>query len=128
MVTMPDQTATADMRKPEEDTAKERVIEIAPKAPTPKTPAPKAPTIDQVSLAEAKKPRPLLQSLSRLRPLLPIVAGGLRMVDHVALRGLGQLINLASGTGAAAFDAQEELHHDLSNIQTSHKELHLQVQ
>jgi hypothetical protein len=122
MVTMPDRTATA---KPHE-IAGDRLIEMAQKkaaAPPPKPPA------DELSLAELKKPRSgLLQSLGKLKPLLPILSGGLRMVDHGAVQALAHLLNVASGAGASQMAVQEELHQGLEEIQTSHRELHLQVQ
>jgi hypothetical protein len=120
MMTMPERTA-----KPHE-VAGDRLIEIAQKkAPAPEPTAPKS----EVSLAEVKKPRAgLLQSLGKLKPLLPILSGGLRMVDHGAVQALAQLLNFASGGGASQTAVQEELHHGLSELQQGHRELHLQVQ
>jgi hypothetical protein len=122
MVTMPDRTAPA---KPHE-IAGDRLIEMAQKkaeAPEPKPP------VAEVSLAEVKKPRSgLLQSLGKLKPLLPILSGGLRMVDRGAVQALAQLLSMAGGAGASQVEVQEELHHGLEEIQTSHRELHLQVQ
>ncbi len=119
MVTMPDRTATA---KPHE-IAGDRLIEMAQKKAEPKPP------VAEVSLAEVKKTRSgLLQSLGKLKPLLPILSGGLRMVDHGAVQALAQLLSMASGAGGSQVAVQEELHHGLAEIQTSHRELHLQVQ
>ena len=122
MVTMPDGTATT---KPHE-IAGDRLIEMAQKkaeAPEPKPP------IAELSLAEVKKPRSgFLQNLGRLKPLLPILSGGLRMVDHGAVQALAQLLSVAGGAGASQVAVQEELHQGLEEIQTSHRELHLQVQ
>src|SRR5271155_4105984 len=118
MVTMPDRTATA---KPHE-IAGDRLIEMAQKKVEPK------PSAEEVSLA-VKKPRSgLLQSLGKLKPLLPILSGGLRMVDHGAVQALAQLLSMATGAGASQVAVQEELHQGLEEIQTSHRELHLQVQ
>src|SRR5579862_7918203 len=100
MVTMPDKTA-----KPR-DIAGDRLIEMAPQK-TPTT-EPK-PQEKEVSLAEVKKPRAgLLQSLGKLRPLLPILSGGLRMIDHGAVQALAQLLNMAGGAGASQVAVQEE--------------------
>ena len=122
MVTMPDRTATT---KPHE-IAGDRLIEMAQKkteAPEPKPP------IAELSLAEVKKPRSgFLQNLGRLKPLLPILSGGLRMVDHGAVQALAQLLSVAGGAGASQVAVQEELHQGLEEIQTSHRELQLQVQ
>src|SRR5277367_6057310 len=122
MVTMPDRTSTAQPH----EIAGDRLIEIAQK----KAPAAelKSPAND-TSLAALKKPRAgLLQSLGKLKPLLPILSGGLRMVDHGAVQALAQLLSMASGAGASQVAVQEELHQGLAEIQTSHRELHLQVQ
>jgi hypothetical protein len=123
MVTMPDRTSTA---KSPHEVAGDRLIEIAQK----KASAPESkPTANEVSLAEVKRTRAgLLQSLGKLKPLLPILSGGLRMVDHGAVQALAQLLSMASGSGAAQSPVQEELHLGLAEIQSSHRELHLQVQ
>jgi hypothetical protein len=123
MVTMPDRTSTA---KSPHEIAGDRLIEIAQK----KAPAPESkPTASEFALAEVKKPRAgLLQSLGKLKPLLPILSGGLRMVDHGAVQALAQLLSMASGAGTTQSAAQEELHQGLAEIQSSHRELHLQVQ
>jgi hypothetical protein len=122
MVTMPDRTANA---KPHE-VAGDRLIEIAQKKSP--TPEPKPPA-EEISLAEVKKPRPgLLQSLGKLKPLLPILSGSLRMVDHGAVQALAHLLHLASGASASQTAAQEELHQAIAEIQSGHRELHLQVQ
>jgi len=120
MVTMPEPTP-----KPHE-IAGNRLIEMAQK----KTPEPEPKTVaEEVSLAEIKKPRgKLLQNLGKLKPLLPLLSGGLRMIDHGAVQALAQLLNLASGATASQTAAQEELHQGLSEIQAGHRELHLQVQ
>ena len=122
MVTMPDRTS---IPKPHE-TAGDHLIEIAQK----KAPAPEPkPAAEEISLAEIKKTRPgLLQSLGKLKPLLPILSGGLRLVDHGAVQALAQLLSLADGTSASQSAAQEELHQGLAEIQASHRELHLQMQ
>lgn len=112
---MPEKNVTAEPM----ENSKDRLIEVAKK----KLPA------DEASLPETKKTRAgLLQSLGKLKPLLPILSGGLRMVDHVAFQALAQLVNLATGASATVSAAQEELHQGLSEIQSNHRELHLQVQ
>jgi len=85
--------------------------------------------LEEVSLVEVKKSRGrLLKNIGKLKPLLPILSGGLRLVDHGAAQMLVQLINFANGANATQSAAQEELHHGLDEIQSSHRELHLQVQ
>jgi chromosome segregation ATPase len=123
MVTMPDTTSTA---KPPHEVAGDRLIEIAQKkAPAAASKA----TADDTSLTETKKPRAgLLQSLGKLKPLLPILSSGLRMVDHSAVQALAQLLNFASGNSPAQSAAQEELHQGLAEIQASHRDLNLRVQ
>lgn len=115
MVTMPDGTSTA--KQPIEGAQKKTLT------------AESAPASPETSLAEVKKPRAgLLKNLGKLKPLLPILYGGLRMVDHGAVQILAQLVNLASGTTPAQSAAQEELHQELVEIETGHRELHLQIQ
>ena len=90
----------------------------------------------RVALAEPpKQSGGWAQKLGKLRPLLPIVSGGLRMVDHGAVQALAQILTLAGGgaTAAGASPAavealHEELQQGLAEIQTGHRQLHLQVQ
>ncbi len=119
---MPDKTATA---KQSHEVAGDRLIEMAQKkAPTPESQL----SPQQVSLDEVKKPRSgVLQKLGKLKPLLPILSGGLRMVDHGAVQALAQLLNFVDGGSVGQSAAQEELHQGLTEIQTSHRELRLQV-
>jgi hypothetical protein len=72
----------------------------------------------------------VLQRLGKLKPLLPILTGGLRLVDHGAVQLVAQLLNFVeSGTTTTQAAAEsEELHHELSEIQTNHRQLGLQVQ
>ncbi len=117
MVKMPDTTATAK--------SQHEVAADYPIAPVQKKGHPG----DEVSLVPVKKPRAgFLHSLGKLKPLLPILSGGLRLVDHGVVQALAQLLNFADGASAAQSAAQEELHQGLSEIQSSHRELHLQVQ
>lgn len=84
---------------------------------------------EEVSLVEVKKRRAgLLQSLGKLKPLLPVLSSGLRMVDHGAVQALAHLLNLAEGPGGASTAAHEELQHGLAEIESNHHALHLQVQ
>jgi hypothetical protein len=123
---MPDRTAAAKQPDAASNATKDRLIEIAP----PKTPSAEAkPEADEVSLVEVKKPRvTALQILGRLKPLLPILTGGLRLVDHGAAQAVAQLLNFASGASAAQSAVQEELHHELEEIQSSRREIHQQFQ
>ena len=120
---MPDKTATA---KQPHEVAGDRLIEMAQK----KAPAPESQLLpQQVSQDEVKKPRGgVLQKLGKLKPLLPILSGGLRMVDHGAVQALAQLLNFVDGGSVGQSAAQEELHQGLAEIQTGHRELRLQVQ
>jgi uncharacterized phage infection (PIP) family protein YhgE len=120
---MPDKSAP---NKQPHQIAGDRLIELAQKqAPTAESQLPP----QQTSLEEAKKPRTgVLQKISKLKPLLPILAGGLRMVDHGAVQALAQLIHFADGGSAAQSAAQEELHQGLAEMRTNHRELRLQVQ
>ncbi len=121
MVTMPDRTPTAKSH----EAAGDRLIELAQK----KAPAEPKPSTGGLTLAEAKKPRAgLLQNLGKLKPLLPILSGSLRMVDHGAVQALAHLLNLAGGNSAVQSAAQEELQQGLAEIEASHRELHLHVQ
>jgi hypothetical protein len=123
METMPDRTSTA---KAPHEVAGDRLIEIAQR----KTPAAESKsTSGEVPVAEVKKPRAsLLESLGKLKPLLPILSGGLRMVDHGAVQALSHVIGMAAGAGAASSAAQKEHDQALAEIQSTHRELHLQVQ
>jgi hypothetical protein len=123
METMPDRTSTA---KAPHEVAGDRLIEIAQR----KTPAAESKsTTGEVPVAEVKKPRAsLLESLGKLKPLLPILSGSLRMVDHGAVQALSHVIGMAAGAGAASSAAQKEHDQALAEIQSTHRELHLQVQ
>ncbi len=121
MVKMAEKTAAA---KSSHEVAGDRLIELAQqKAPEPKLlPEPKH------EAAQKQQRSGILHTFGRLKPLLPILSGGLRMVDHGAVQALAQLLNLVDGGGAASSAAHEELHSELAEIQTSHRELRLQVQ
>ncbi|WP_324831591.1 hypothetical protein [Alloacidobacterium sp.] len=119
---MPD--APAPPKVPHE-IAGDRLIEIAQKKVPEAEPKPPA---DEVALVPAKKPRAgFLQSLGKLKPLLPILSGGLRLVDHGAAQAVAQLLYLAGGTGNSQAAAEEELQEGLAEIQSSHRDLHHQV-
>jgi len=121
MVEMADKTATA---KQSHELAGDHLIEMAQK----KAPA-QEPQLPQQALVEVKKPRAgVLQKLGKLKPLLPILSGGLRMVDHGAVQALAQLLNFVDGGSVGPSAAQEELHQGLTEIQTGHRELRVQVQ
>lgn len=123
MVLMQEKPSTS---KQPHELAGDRLIEIAQKKHLPEGPAaPAKPTATE----EAKAPRTtVFQKLSKLKPLLPILSGGLRLVDHGAVQVVAQLLSFVDGSNATQSAAQEELHHGLSEIQTSHSELRLLVQ
>lgn len=125
---MPDKTAVT---KSSHELAGDRFIEMAQKkAPLP--PEPKLlpeDVVPDVPLAPAKKSRTsLTQKLGRLKPLLPILSGGLRLIDHGAVQAVAQLISLVEGGGISQAAVDVELHQGLAEIQTGHRELSLQVQ
>ena len=112
--------------KPSHELAGDRLIEMAQK----KAPKPDPKLLpEEIPLQDSKKSRAgVLQKLGRLKPLLPILSGGLRMVDHGAVQALAQLLNFVEGGSIGPSAAQEELHHGLAEIQSGHRELRLQVQ
>jgi hypothetical protein len=114
---MPEKTA-----KPSNELAGDRRIELARSQPSASEPA--------ASLrATAKGPRTtVFQKLGKLKPLLPVLSGGLRMIDHGAVQAIAQLIHFVDGSTAAQATVQEDLHAGLAEIQTDHRELTLQVQ
>jgi hypothetical protein len=124
---MPDKTAAA---KQSHELAGDRLIEMAQKkAPSPEPKLLPKDLPPDATLAPAKKSRTsLAQKFGRLKPLLPILSGGLRLVDHGAVQALAQLINLVDGGGIGQPAVDEELHQGLAEIQTGHRELSLQVQ
>src|ERR1700743_435422 len=70
----------------------------------------------------------VFQRLGKLKPFLPLLTGGLRLVDHGAVQILAQLLNFVDTSGPAHDSAQEEeLYHGLAEIQTHHRELSSQV-
>jgi hypothetical protein len=123
MVEMPEKTATAQQSH---ELAGDRLIEMAQK----KTPVPESSSSPkQLSPGEGKKSRGgVLQHLGKLKPLLPILSGGLRMVDHGAVQALAQLLNFVDGGGARQSAVHEELQQGLAEIQTGHRELRLEIQ
>jgi uncharacterized phage infection (PIP) family protein YhgE len=89
------------------------------------------PAEEELSLVEVKKRRVssgLLHGLSKLKPLLPLLSGGLRLIDHGAAQTVAHLLNLADTSGTTSAAVQDELHQGLAEIQSGHRELHLQVQ
>jgi len=119
---MPEGTATAkktDQAAPA--SAKDPVIEIL----TPNASAAEA----KAEPSKAKKTRvTALQALGKLKPLLPILTGGLRLVDHGAAQMLAQVLNLAGGVGAASPVSPEELQEELAKIESGRSELRGQIQ
>ena len=100
--------------------AGDSLVEIAQK---------KSSTHELATVEEPGSSRPgLLRKLGKLKPLLPILAGGLRMVDHGAVQAIAHLIHLANGNEAAQAAVNDELHQGLTEIQTNHREMMLQVQ
>jgi hypothetical protein len=120
MMLMPEKIA-----KQPHEFAGDRLIELARK----KSPAGETVAIEEAKASQPQAPQPrLLQKLGKLKPLLPILAGGLRMVDHGAVQAIAQLLHSVDGSNAAQSAAHEELHQGLAEIQTGHRELRLQVQ
>jgi ABC-type transporter Mla subunit MlaD len=106
-------------KKPHE-IAGDSLIELAQK---------KVPEKAQLPAPEESKPRvSFAQKLGKLKPLLPILSGGLRMIDHGAVQALAQVLNVIGGTGPAQTAAHEELEHALAEMDASHRELRLTVQ
>jgi hypothetical protein len=105
--------------------AGDRLIAIARK----KSPAPEIEAALSSSPKEAKIPRTtIFQKLGKLKPLLPVISSGLRMVDHGAVQAIAQLLHFVDGSTAAQAAAHEDLEHGLAEVQASHRELSLQVQ
>lgn len=105
--------------KPSHELAGDNLIELARK---------KSSAIEPAPMEEARsRHRGLLQKIGKLKPLLPILAGGLRMVDHGAVQAIAELLHVANGSNAAQA-ANDELHQELADIQTSHREMLLHVQ
>ncbi|HEX3435284.1 MAG TPA: hypothetical protein VHT24_00840 [Pseudacidobacterium sp.] len=67
------------------------------------------------------------QKIGKLKPLLPILTGGLRLIDHGAAQMVAQLLNLANPGGASAA-ADNEIQHGIAEIEASHRDLRLSVQ
>lgn len=81
------------------------------------------------TLPETKAPRSsVLHKLGKLKPLLPVISGGLRLVDHGAVQAIAQLLHFIDGSTSAQAAAHDDLQQGFSEIQTSHRELSLQVQ
>jgi hypothetical protein len=119
MVTMPDRRLKAEEPR---EAVEGRIIEVQKKPTTSESKSPEA----ELSLANVKKSRAGL--FQTLKPLLPILSSGLRMVDHGAVQALAHLLNLADGTNTASSVAHEELRQGLVDLQSSQRELHLQDQ
>jgi hypothetical protein len=129
MMIMPENSASANVPEVTAATAKDRILAIPHRNSSAQEPVPE---LEERASAEVKKSRSgLLQNLGKLKPLLPILSGGLRMIDHGAVQALAQVLNLASGAGASQSivqAAQGELHQKLEEIESGHRELRLQVQ
>lgn len=123
MMKMAEKTATSsELHELTED----RPLEQAQKKPL--TQEPKL-LPEKISAQNDQKSRTgVLQKLGRLKPLLPVLSSGLRMVDHGAVQALAQLLHIVDGGSATQSVAAEELHHSLAEIEANHRELRLQVQ
>jgi septal ring factor EnvC (AmiA/AmiB activator) len=109
-----------DAAKKPHEIAGDSLIELAQK---------KAPEKPQLPAPEESKPRAsFAQKLGKLKPLLPILSGGLRMIDHGAVQALAQVLNVMGGARPAQTAAREELEHALAEMDASHRELSLTVQ
>lgn len=117
---MPEKTATKQLH----EIAGDHLIELASK----KSDLIESP-VEETSLQKPPAPRTsLFQKLGKLKPLLPVLSGGLRMVDHGAVQALAQVLNFVDGSTATQSAAHEELQHGLTEIQSAHRELQLHVQ
>lgn len=123
---MPERTASIKNEEAAPRSAKDQVTEVSAEQIAP---AESKPPTGEVSLAERKKPRTTaLQALGKLKPLLPILTGGLRLVDHGAAQMVAQLLNLAGGVSAAPQVSPEELQDELAKIESGRSELRGQIQ
>lgn len=69
----------------------------------------------------------LLQGLSKLRVLLPVASGALRMVDHGAVQALARLLPLLEG-GAPPAHGAEEVQQGFADMQQDNSDLRTRVQ
>ncbi|HEY0786533.1 MAG TPA: hypothetical protein VGD62_11720 [Acidobacteriaceae bacterium] len=73
-----------------------------------------------------------MQFLQAVRPLLPAVAGAMRMVDHGAVQAIARLLPLLGGAPRPAPTAPaaepQALHQRLLATETAHQQTHQQVQ
>lgn len=102
-----------------EATAREDT-KIVPTASLEETPQPE-------SVPEKSRGR-FLRNVGRLKPLLPYLTGGLRMIDHGAAQIVAQLLNLAANGSPASEEAHSEIQQELAEIEASHRDLRLSVQ
>ena len=123
MVKVAEKNAAA---KSSHELAGDRLMELAQQ---------KVPIPDQKLLPEKTSPQDekkshagLLHALGRLKPMLPVLASGLRMVDHGAVQAVAQLLNFVDGGAGGQSAAKEELHQGLAEIDAGHRELRLRVQ
>src|SRR5579883_1307865 len=86
---------------------------------------------DEAPQAEVvlEKPRGrFVRGVGKLKPLLPYLTGGLRMIDHGAAQIVAQLLSLAANEGPASAEAHSEIQQELAEIEASHRDLRLSVQ
>jgi len=86
---------------------------------------------DEAPQAEVvlEKPRGrFVRGVGKLKPLLPYLTGGLRMIDHGAAQIVAQLLSLAANEGPASAEAPSEIQQELAEIEASHRDLRLSVQ
>jgi|GEM_PF-6033277 ABC-type multidrug transport system fused ATPase/permease subunit len=86
----------------------------------------------QTDLPPAKAPGRFVRSVGKLKPLLPYLTGGLRLIDHGAAQIVAQLLTLATTGNTASSEAhseiQSEIQQELAEIEASHRDLRLSVQ
>jgi hypothetical protein len=81
------------------------------------------------SVAAPEKSRGrFIRNVGRLKPLLPYLTGGLRMIDHGAAQIVAQLLNLAANGNPVSEEAHSEIQQELAEIEASHRDLRLSVQ
>lgn len=118
---MPDKTSTAEAQTSLAPlTTKERLIAVPGKKSDPED--------DERKQRREGAKRSKTGLLQSLKPLLPVLSSGLRLVDHGAVQALAHLLSLVDGNSAASSAAHEELRQGLADLQAKHRDLHLQVQ
>jgi len=75
-------------------------------------------------------PAAVMRQLKRLRPVLPFLFGGLRMIDHTAIQIIAQLLNLVDGGGEnmSQTGVHPELQKGMAEIHMNQRQLSRQMQ